>query len=105
MSALVDRFVASSDMDKAMRMLVVQTIGFEVAASPAVAGHTVRLLRQPRQQNRRVRAIGYQTANPVQPNWTKVTQMVGVDYNDKPNWVMLLFAAKLTKSWQEQHGE
>ena len=34
---------------------------------PAVAGHTVRLLRQPRQQNRRVRAIGYQTANPVQP--------------------------------------
>jgi len=34
-----------------------------------------------------------------------VTQMVGVDYNDKPNWVMLLFAAKLTKSWQEQHGE
>ncbi|MEQ2931541.1 helix-turn-helix domain-containing protein, partial [Bifidobacterium longum] len=35
----------------------------------------------------------------------KVTQMVGVDYNDKPNWVMLLFAAKLTKSWQEQHGE
>lgn len=33
MSALVDRFVASSDMDKAMRMLVVQTIGFEVAAS------------------------------------------------------------------------
>ena len=35
----------------------------------------------------------------------KVTQMVGVDYNDKPNWSMLLFAAKLTKSWQEQHGE
>lgn len=35
----------------------------------------------------------------------KVTQMVGVDYNDKPNWSMLLFAAKLTKSWQEQHVE
>lgn len=104
MSALVDRFVASSDMDKAMRMLVVQTIGFEVAASPLLLDTLCACFDNLDSKTGACEQLGIRRQT-LYNRLDKVTQMVGVDYNDKPNWVMLLFAAKLTKSWQEQHGE
>lgn len=103
MSALVDRFVASSDMDKAMRMLVVQTIGFEVAASPLLLDTLCACFDNLDSKTGACEQLGIRRQT-LYNRLDKVTQMVGVDYNDKPNWVMLLFAAKLTKSWQEQHG-
>ncbi|MHA6536379.1 PucR family transcriptional regulator [Bifidobacterium longum] len=104
MSALVDRFVASSDMDKAMRMLVVQTIGFEVAASPLLLDTLCACFDNLDSKTGACEQLGIRRQT-LYNRLDKVTQMVGVDYNDKPNWSMLLFAAKLTKSWQEQHGE
>lgn len=104
MSALVDRFVASSDMDKAMRMLVVQTIGFEVAASPLLLDTLCACFDNLDSKTGACEQLGIRRQT-LYNRLDRVTQMVGVDYNDKPNWVMLLFAAKLTKSWQEQHGE
>ena len=104
MSALVDRFVASSDMDKAMRMLVVQTIGFEVAASPLLLDTLCACFDNLDSKTGACEQLGIRRQT-LYNRLDKVTQMVGVDYNDKPNWSMLLFAAKLTKSWQEQHVE
>ena len=104
MSALVDRFVASSDMDKAMRMLVVQTIGFEVAASPLLLDTLCACFDNLDSKTGACEQLGIRRQT-LYNRLDKVTQMVGVDYNDKPNWSMLLFAAKPTKSWQEQHVE
>lgn len=91
MSALVDRFVASSDMDKAMRMLVVQTIGFEVAASPLLLDTLCACFDNLDSKTGACEQLGIRRQT-LYNRLDKVTQMVGVDYNDKPNWSMLLFA-------------
>ena len=93
MSTLVDRFVASSDMDKGDAYARGADHRIRGRAS-VVAGHTVRLLDNPRQQNSRVRAMGIRRQTLYKPTGQSDNKMVGADYNDKPNWSMLLFAAK-----------
>ena len=67
MSALVDRFVASSDMDKAMRMLVVQTIGFEVAASPLLLDTLCACFDNLDSKTGACEQLGIRRQTPVQP--------------------------------------
>ena len=104
MSVLVDRFVASADMDTAMRMLIVQTIGFEVASSPMLLDTLCACFDNLDSKTGACEQLGIRRQT-LYNRLDKVTQMVGVDYNDKKNWSMLLFAAKLAKSWQERHSE
>lgn len=104
MSVLVDRFVASADMDTAMRMLIVRTIGFEVASSPMLLDTLCACFDNLDSKTGACEQLGIRRQT-LYNRLDKVTQMVGVDYNDKKNWSMLLFAAKLAKSWQERHRE
>ena len=81
-----------------------RSIGFEVAASPLLLDTLCACFDNLDSKTGACEQLGIRRQT-LYNRLDKVTQMVGVDYNDKPNWSMLLFAAKLTKSWQEQHGE
>lgn len=102
MSAAISRFVATEDMDRAIRTLVVQTIGVEVASQPMLLDTLCACFDNLDNKTGACEqlGIGRQT---LYNRLDKVTQMIGVDHNDRRDWSTLLFAAKLAKAWQSEH--
>lgn len=97
MDSAIDRFAANDDMNRAIRALIAQTIGSDIAASPVLLDTLCACFDHMDNKTGACEqlGIGRQT---LYNRLDKVTQMIGIDHTDCSGWTALLLAAKLAKS-------
>lgn len=101
MDSAIDRFAAHNDMNRAIRALIAQTIGSDIAASPVLLDTLCACFDHMDNKTGACEqlGIGRQT---LYNRLDKVTQMIGIDHTDCSGWTALLLAAKLAKSRFDQ---
>ncbi|MBW3094078.1 PucR family transcriptional regulator [Bifidobacterium sp. 64T4] len=98
--SLIERLLSVERTEDAIHMLVTQTVGFELLQMPVLLDTLCACFDNLDNKTGACEQLGVQRQT-LYNRLDKVTQMLGISPSDRTSWALLLFGAKMARTWQE----
>lgn len=98
--SLVERLLTVERTDDAIHMLITQTVGFELLQMPVLLDTLCACFDNLDNKTGACEQLGIQRQT-LYNRLDKVTQMLGISPADRISWSLLLFGAKMARTWQK----